>query len=50
MSSDKQKIVEEVIRKSINEGLNVNPLMPRNILPKSPPSSPPPVPVREKTS
>jgi len=48
MSSDKQKIVEEVLRKSINEGLNVNPIMPRNILPKSPPSSPPSPPARDK--
>jgi hypothetical protein len=39
--SDRQKVVEEVLRKSINEGLNVNPIMPRNILPKNPPKSPP---------
>ncbi len=45
MSRDRESI-DEVIRKSINEGLNVNPLMPRNVLPKTPPKAPPAPPAR----
>jgi len=48
MSRDRESI-DEVLRKSINEGLNVNPLMPRNVLPKTPPKSPPARPTRGPT-
>jgi hypothetical protein len=48
MSNDKQRVINEELRKSINEGLNVNPLMPRNVLPKSPPATPPAAPKRNK--
>lgn len=47
MSRDKDSI-DEVLRKSINEGLNVNPLMPRNVLPKTPPKTPPAPPERNQ--
>lgn len=48
MTNDKQRTVNEELRKSINEGLNVNPVMPRNVLPKSPPATPP-APPKQKT-
>lgn len=49
MSRDRESI-DEVLRKSINEGLNVNPLMPRNVLPKTPPKSPPKLPTKPSES
>lgn len=48
MSSERQRVVEELLRRTGNEGLNVNPVMPSNVLPKSPPASPPPPPPRGK--
>ncbi|SDS24618.1 hypothetical protein SAMN05216198_1527 [Halopseudomonas litoralis] len=44
MNKSRQEVIEETLKRSINEGMNVNPVMPQNILPKTPPKAPPSAP------